>query len=323
MARKFVAILSEEAQKIWAERKRQMENKRNHLSNKYRPKPNQDIIKDIKVGDIYMEAANEAFENEEPLAWGVEIDEDEAAFLKCPASIAEVPKLDVERFKTDIQAMASKVRMSMRNGETQNSAQGLEDEIKATSVFENNTLNFSKKRVTDMKGCRRVYVPGPCEKESKLQCLINSLEDIVEKAAKEEKLKHQSCPPTGVSRNVLNEKQMRGKEKILKREKAGECVLCRTDKSGKLCLVSKDLYIKKMLPHIKDDEIVDRARVLEGEKKLNAASTQMSKVLRIGEDHQHQDRVKAAVNVSHSKIPTLGQLLKDHKPEVAPVAPDQ
>ena len=38
----------------------------------------------------------------EPLAFGIEIDEDEGEFLKWPISLAEYPKIDVEQFKTDI-----------------------------------------------------------------------------------------------------------------------------------------------------------------------------------------------------------------------------
>ena len=95
-------------------------------------------------------------------------------------------------------------------------------------------------------------------------------------------------------------------------------MLCRTDKSGKLCVLSKDLCIKKMLPHIENDVLVDEDQVSASEKFLNATSSQLSKVLMIANNNNHQDRVKSAITVSNSKIPTLGQLLKDHKPEAVP-----
>ena len=110
---------------------------------------------------------------------------------------------------------------------------------------------------------------------------------------------------------------MKGKVKLLKRQLAGECVLCRTDKSGKLCVLSKDLYIKKMTPHIVNDVVVDREEINTSERFLNASFAQLAKVFKIGSDIQHEDRVKSALTVSYSKIPALGQLLKNHKPEVA------
>ena len=171
MMRSFKAMVSQECQRVWSERKLKINRKKDHLGTKYKPKPNIDIIKGIKVGDEYMSMENEMSEN--PLVLGVEIDEDEAEFLKLPASFADLPKLDTERTKTDIQAMASKIRRKLWNseGEKSRDAQGLDDEIRTGSVFDpvSNTLDFSKRRATDMKGCKRVFVPGPCEREAKLQ----------------------------------------------------------------------------------------------------------------------------------------------------------
>ena len=84
-----------------------------------------------------------------------------------------------------------------------------------------------------------------------------------------------------------------------------------------MCVV-KRLYIKKMAPHIKNDVIVDREEINTSERFLNASCAQLAKVFKIGSDNQHDDRVKSALTILYSKIPALGQLLKDHKPEVAP-----
>ena len=322
MKRKFRRILSEGAQKLWSERKEKIRRKKDHLAEKYRPKPKVDTIKGVKIGDEYMQL--ETQDIEKPLAWGVEIDEDEGDFLSLPASIADLPKLDVERMKTDIQAMASKIRREMNNndgGKEPQDSQGMENEIEASNVFEprSNTLDLGKQRVTDMKTCKRVHVPGPCKMEAKLQTLINQLEDVVEKAeADEKRRKVHSYPGSGCSSLVLTERQMKGKAKLLRRQSDGECVLCRTDKSGKLCVLSKELFIKKMLPHIENDHVVDREVVIASEKILNASCAQLARVMRTGRDYQHEDRVKSAITVSNSKIPALGQLLKDHKPEVIP-----
>ena len=73
-----------------------------------------------------------------------------------------------------------------------------------------------------------------------------------------------------------------------------------------------------MVPHIENDVIVDHEKINMSERFLNALCAQLAKVFKIGRDNQHDDRVKSALTVSYSRIPALGQLLKDHKPEVAP-----
>ena len=70
-----------------------------------------------------------------------------------------------------------------------------------------------------------------------------------------------------------------------------------------------------MTHHIENDVIVDCGEINTSERFLNA---QLAKVFKIGSDNQHDDRVKSALTILYSKIPALGQLLKDHKPEVAP-----
>ena len=98
---------------------------------------------------------------------------------------------------------------------------------------------------------------------------------------------------------------MKGKAKLLRRQSDGECVLCRTDKSGKLCVLSKELYIKKRLPHIENYNMVDREEVIASEKILNASCVQLGRVLRTRRDNKHEDRVKSATTVVNSKIPNF------------------
>ena len=69
--------------------------KKDHLSERYRPKPKVENIRGIKNKDNLMPIDEEV--SEKPLAWGVELYIDEAAFLTLPASIADLPQLDVER----------------------------------------------------------------------------------------------------------------------------------------------------------------------------------------------------------------------------------
>ena len=85
-------------------------------------------------------------------------------------------------------------------------------------------LDFGRRRVTDMSNCKRITVPGPCSKETKLQTLINNLEDMVEKAARAEKngKKSKTCPRA--RNDPLDEKQLGGKKRLLKCQNAGKLI---------------------------------------------------------------------------------------------------
>ena len=65
-------------------------------------------------------------------------------------------------------------------------------------------------------------------------------------------------------------------------------------------MLSKDLFIRKMMPHIGEDVVVSWENVKNSEKVLNASCAQVVRVFRMGCDSQHEDRIKAAVTVTNS-----------------------
>ena len=52
---------------------------------------------------------------DDALVYGVDLNEDEKAFLKLPKCIAEFPKLDKEQMYTDVHVAAAKIRLDWRN----------------------------------------------------------------------------------------------------------------------------------------------------------------------------------------------------------------
>jgi hypothetical protein len=121
---------------------------------------------------------------------------------------------------------------------------------------------------------------------------------------------------------VLTEQQQRGKKSLMKRQKEGELVIGETYKSGKKTVLGTKDLVRKMEPHIEKDEIVTRERVEKAEEKMSGCAMIMARVLRLGEDHNHGDRVASAMRSECSKIPPIDGMLKDHKkvPDV-PVRP--
>ena len=98
------------------------------------------------------------------------------------------------------------------------------------------------------------------------------------------------------------------------KRKAWELVIMSTDKSGKRAVMSKDIYIKSMQPHIEGDSIHTRDEVDLMEGRFNGAAAQILKSFGWGEDWGHQARFKSAYSASFNQVRSLNQTLKDHKP---------
>ena len=100
---------------------------------------------------------------------------------------------------------------------------------------------------------------------------------------------------------------------MLDREKAGELVLVCSDKSGKLYPMSRELYRQCMEPYIHGDSEHTRKDVLKAEKKFNGASKQLLRALQFGENWGQEDRFNSACRVRNHGVPSMNQLVKDHK----------
>ena len=107
-------------------------------------------------------------------------------------------------------------------------------------------------RVTDLPTCKRITVPesaNPTE-EAKIQVLIDGLEEVMKKCGKAEA----KCLKAGSTQlSTLTAQQLKGKESLQKREKAGELIMTGSDKSDKNVPMSVALYKSCMYEHIEGD----------------------------------------------------------------------
>jgi hypothetical protein len=131
------------------------------------------------------------------------------------------------------------------------------------------------------------------------------MKDAVNKQEKKEK--------RTATKGVYTEKELRGKEKIMRRQKEGEGVLVTTDKSGKKAFLSTDKLKNKVDAHTKNDTEITRVEVEKIEAQMSGLATSVARVLRIGERWKHESRVRDAVKSKYSRIPALDITLKDHK----------
>ena len=201
------------------------------------------MVGDIPVGDTEL---GEEEEEIEALAFGVELNPDEEAYMKLPNSVTDFTEIDVEKIQTSIQATAAKLRMSVREQED-HSPQGLEIQdaealMASRRVYDSQkkVADFRKREVTDSSLNKRITVPeaAPAEKEIKILALVDTLEQIVKDGKKVP-----ASPRAGRPKPpVLSEQEQRGRESILSREKIGEIVILETDKSGRRAAVTPELY---------------------------------------------------------------------------------
>ena len=80
------------------------------------------------------------------------------------------------------------------------------------------------------------------------------------------KYREESCNKRGEVQGNLSEEEKGGMRSLQKRMREKEIILIKTDKSGKLCITTREEYMKMGEEHTRSDEKVDRKVVIEKEK---------------------------------------------------------
>ena len=98
-----------------------------------------------------------------------------------------------------------------------------------------------------------------------------------------------------------------------KHVKECEVVVCETDKSGRLAVVSRELYDLMGDEHVKDNKIVDWADVESAQRLIKGHLRCLNNIFQPGSESQSEDRVRKAKELKSTVIPVLSLLMKDHK----------
>ena len=316
---------------LWNNLKEVSRRSRTFLYNKYKNDRTKEVV--VSDGDIEVKIAPSltdherlvfASQQDDPVSMGVVLDEDEKAFLKLPQSLTDHAAFNTLKMYTDTALMGSKLRMTIKSrldeelteeqvnakSKDQKQEEAVETAL-LTRVYNPDikTAAFSNMRVTSLKTCRRVKIPDPLpeKEEAAIQTVITAVEAAINREAQRNK-KLRFKPST------LTKSESMGKMKLSKRTKRGEAAVVATDKSGRLSVMSKEEYIRKVAEHTGNDPIVDQEQVNELEYILSATSSSMARVLMISEEWNQEDRVQSAVKAKLTNVPPLAILLKDHKP---------
>ena len=135
-----------------------------------------------------------------------------------------------------------------------------------------NECDLRKRRVTDIQENSRIYMPKPLNVAHEAN--INIRETIFENTFS--RYVDSFCNETGKQKPNLTRSEMSGLAKRKKRVDDGSVVICETDKSGKLAIVSMEEYIRMGQVHIEKDLEIDQEEVDRKERLLNGHTSEIS-----------------------------------------------
>ena len=172
------------------------------------------------------------------------------------------------------------------------------------------TVNLSGIPVTDFQYNTRVMPPkvGSGDQELSIQLMKSEVLRASSMFCKSK------CDESGTLKNMtLSRSEVRGRTKLLMSVKDSDKVLSSTDKSGKIAVWSRDLYIEAAQKHITKDDLVNQELVNKFENQANGLATATCNAFNLGSEREQQDRVSKAMKVFDVPPPNVFFLAKDHK----------
>ena len=265
------------------------------------------------------------------------LSENEQELLKLGPKFCLLKNLCEEEFETDLEEAIMKVKLDLMGDEGKEDP-WLEDvalrvllgedvcreideekeeeeeliEAERRSIFDwkKKTLNFGRRRATDLKGNSRVFFPKKA-RSVKEETSLQTLRDIMMTTFR--LYSEEKCGEKGEQKMNLTRSQALGLKTLKKRVKEGEIVIIPTDKSGNLAVLSRKMYVESGMVHTRNDKEVGWEEVRDAQKELNGHVAMLIKVFRIGSHWDHGFRVRETMMGNNQAVCPLSLLYKDHK----------
>ena len=295
-----------------------------HLTNKYKKKTSKippNLVKYEKA-TVFSDIAMEPFEKEEPLIIGddVTVDGDEREALILTPKFACLNIVDDEKFEVDVEVCVAKHRWEVNFNAVGTEEQEMSKEDKEVDEMieaqsrqiydpESGKADMRRKKATDCKYNTRVGLPKartPAEEaliEARKAEWNKILRDFID----------QNCDEKGFQKSNLTPAQKRGLRKLMKRVNEGEVIVCLTDKSGKLAIMSVETYLEAGSAHTDKDQEVTLDDAKEIEKEVNGHTAMLMKIFRYGADWRHEERHRETKVNQSCSVSSMSLLVKDHK----------
>ena len=169
-------------------------------------------------------------------------------------------------------------------------------------------------RATDYKFNRSTNLPKPSSAELEAKHELRKMESlkIFNKAVSTNSKSSSNTPLP--CRSNLSPGELRGLKSLQKRVASGEIVICESDKSARLCVLSRNQYIESGNAHCKKDLEISLTDVKRLQKHVNAHVEWLHEILGTGSFWGHEDRIRTSSLDLGCQAAPLRLLLKDHKP---------
>ena len=178
--------------------------------------------------------------------------------------------------------------------------------------FEDSSVDVTKLKACNYKYVRSTVLPGAQDSKSELghelrkQESLKVFQDLTDRSGKK-------YFPTACKSN-LSPKEQEGLKSLKDRISKGELVVCQSDKSNKLCVLSRQQYIDAGLSHCKKDLEVNSAEVKRLQTYVNSHVSWLHDILGTGQFWGQHDRIVNSTNDQGCQVAPLKILVKDHKP---------
>ena len=299
-----------------------------------------EVMKDSSVSDDEVSGVsvvNEELkcESEDVIVWGdIELSDDEMSVLKLGPGYMVVAKLESEEQRVEENVAMTKVRWTkMKTGseemtghqEDREEAEAEDDELQAATLQdlldnqsrdvispEGESVDMGRKRATDMRGNRTVYMPGPsipvveAEHTTRLAVWKKVFEQY----------KTENCDKTGKQKvDNLTPSQSKGLLSLSKRVAKRDIIILEADKGKKFVIVDENTYLNMVEDHTKDDVHLDKNDVSDSQRILSTTAKSLANIVNLGIAHSDRNYGRCIDNCGSraEDVPALRILPKVHK----------
>ena len=270
---------------------------------------------------------------DEVVVWGdIELTDSELDLLSLGPGFMVVENLDKQEMKIESNVTLTKIRWGRRKLGTDEMTGRQEDveledvdeekttladllETEARDVLgpDNMSVDMRRKRATDMRGNRRVMMPGTAP--ACVEAEYNTRTDVWEKAFGT--YMDNNCDKTG-QQNVTNlsKNQLLGLKTIQKKVAKNEVVILEADKGKRFVVVSEQDYISMARVHTAGDSVADTEDIRESQRILSSTAKGLANVLDLGSAQSKMNYERCIDNCGSTAhdVPGLRLMPKVHKP---------
>ena len=170
-------------------------------------------------------------------------------------------------------------------------------------------MDFGRVRATDMKGNKRIFLPKAMEHDLEARMEIRRAEAnrIFDECVK------LLVDVSSKTEDNITKSERRGLISLQKRVKEGEIVICQTDKSGRLAVLTQEQYRASGEQHLKNTTEVDLGFAETNQSILNGNVEWWAGILNIGEHWDQKERCRRNLLNQGLAICPMRILYKDHK----------